>query len=83
MRVWLIVPDGLVKGLDGWASGFERLAEGSTVDADGGKVEVWAGVCEVVVWADRKVGSISRRRVCAFKRSGRAGERDAMECAKV
>lgn len=63
-----------MKGLGGWASGFERLAEGSTV-VEGGRVEVWAGVWEVVV-VDRKVGSIfagMRRLLQAVESCVRAG----------
>lgn len=57
MSVWLTVCEGLVKVSGGWASGFERLAEGLTIDVEGEKVEVRAGHWEVVV-VDRKVGSM-------------------------
>lgn len=71
VSVWLIVSDGMVKGLGGWASGLERLAEGSTV-VEGARVEVWAGVWEVVV-VDRKVGSIfAERRAPSSGRVARA-----------
>lgn len=57
VNVWVACFDGMAKGLGGWARGFVRLPEGSTVEVEGGKVEVWAGAWEVV-WADRKAGSI-------------------------
>lgn len=57
VNVWLAGFDGMAKGLAGWARGFVRLPEGSTVEVEDGKEEVWAGAWEVV-WADRQAGSI-------------------------